>query len=120
MRNYIKRHPRLAEVIEETVELNLDTAESQLMSLIANGNLGAVIFYLKTKGKARGYIERFEATGSGGGPIKIDIEMVRNARQRNLELVEEVARRLASGAAGAPPAGGAGEDPEPDEPEGGR
>jgi len=120
VRNYVKRHPRLAEVIEETVELNLDTAESQLMSLIANGNLGAVIFYLKTKGKARGYVERVEATGSGGGPIKIDIETVRNARQRNLELVEEVARRLASGAAGAPPAGGAGEDPEPDEPEGGR
>jgi len=118
VRNYVKRHPRLAEVIEETVELNLDTAESQLMSLIANGNLGAVIFYLKTKGKARGYVERVEATGSGGGPIKIDIETVRNARQRNLELVEEVARRLASGAAGAPPGGGADESPEPDKPAG--
>jgi len=79
------------EVIEETVELNLDTAESQLMSLIANGNLRAVIFYLKTKGKARGYVERVEATGSGGGPIKIDIETVRNARQRNLELVHKTA-----------------------------
>ena len=119
VRNYVKRHPRLAEVIEEAVELNLDTAESQLMTLIANGNLGAVIFYLKTKGKARGYVERVEATGSGGGPIKIDIETVRNARQRNLELVEEVSRRLASGAAGAPAAGAAGEDPKPDEPEGG-
>jgi len=104
VRNYVKRHPRLAEVIEEAVELNLDTAESQLMTLIANGNLGAVIFYLKTKGKARGYVERVEATGSGGGPIKIDIETVRNARQRNLELVEEVSRRLASRAAGVPPA----------------
>src|SRR5262245_3469669 len=75
--------------------------------------------HLKTKGKARGYVERVEATGSGGGPIKIDIETVRNARQRNLELVEEVARRLASGAAGAPAGGGTGESPEPDEPNGG-
>src|SRR5215469_6278752 len=73
VRNYVKRHPRLVKVIEETVELNLDTAESQLMTLIANGNLGAVIFYLKTKGKARGYVERVEATGSGGGPIKIEL-----------------------------------------------
>ena len=100
VRNYVKRHPRLAEVIEETVELNLDTAESQLMTLIANGNIAAVIFYLKTKGKARGYVERVEATGSGGGPIKIDFAMVKNARQRNVDLVDEVSRRLASGTAG--------------------
>ena len=119
VRNYVKRHPRLVEVIEETVELNLDTAERKLMTLIASGNLGAVIFYLKTKGKSRGYVERVEATGSGGGQIKIDIETVRNARQRNLELVEEVARRLAGGAAGAPAAGGAGESPQPDESDGG-
>ena len=32
----IKRHPMLAEVIQDTVELYLDTAESQLMTLIAN------------------------------------------------------------------------------------
>jgi hypothetical protein len=83
VRNYIKRHPKLAEVLKETVELNLDTAESQLMTLIANGNVAAVIFYLKTKGKARGYVERVEATGSGGGPIKIDIEMVRHARRQS-------------------------------------
>ena len=74
VRNYVKRHPRLVEVIEETVELNLDTAESQLMSLFANGNLEAVIFYLKTKGKARGYVERFEATGSGADRSRLTLK----------------------------------------------
>jgi hypothetical protein len=87
--------------------------------MLTVSNLGAVIFYLKTKGKARSYVERVEATSLGGGPIKIDVETVKNARQRNLELVREVSRRLASGAAGAPPARGAGEDPEPVEPAGG-
>src|ERR1700758_2212676 len=36
VRNYIKRHPSPAEVLEETVELNLDTAESQLLALTSS------------------------------------------------------------------------------------
>jgi hypothetical protein len=38
----------------------LDFAESKLLELIGRGNTAAVIFYLKTKGKERGYIERQE------------------------------------------------------------
>ena len=38
----------------------LDFAESQLHKQIQNGNTTATIFYLKTKGKGRGYIEKNE------------------------------------------------------------
>ena len=38
----------------------LDFAESKLHSSIADGNVTAIIFYLKTQGKARGYVERQE------------------------------------------------------------
>ena len=38
----------------------LDFAESHLHKLIKEGNPAATIFFLKTKGKARGYVERQE------------------------------------------------------------
>ena len=38
----------------------LDFAESHLYKLVKEGNPAATIFYLKTKGKKRGYIERQE------------------------------------------------------------
>lgn len=38
----------------------LDYAESKLMEMIGKGNTAAVIFFLKTKGKERGYVERQE------------------------------------------------------------
>jgi len=39
-------------------EITLDFAESQLHKQIRNGHVAATIFFLKTKGKKRGYIER--------------------------------------------------------------
>lgn len=46
--------------VESIGDLALDFAESQLLKSIQNGSDTATIFYLKTKGKKRGYIERTE------------------------------------------------------------
>ena len=54
------------EQVDSIEDIALDFAESQLHKRIKSGSDAATIFYLKTKGKRRGYIERTEITGSDG------------------------------------------------------
>lgn len=67
----VRRSERLQKVIDNQRKVVGDFAESKLYTHIKEGNLTAIIFYLKTLGRDRGYIERHEATGIGGGPIEI-------------------------------------------------
>ena len=46
--------------VDELSDVAIDFAESQLHKQIREGNSTATIFFLKTKGKKRGYIERQE------------------------------------------------------------
>lgn len=73
IRNYINRHKTLQEILEALDEKEVDFSESKLLSQIKEGNITAIIFHLKCKGKKRGYIERNEVehTGKDGGPIQI-------------------------------------------------
>lgn len=58
---YVRRYPDLQQLIIDTREETLDLAESQLFKKMKEGNMTAVIFYLKTQGKQRGYVEKGEA-----------------------------------------------------------
>ncbi len=56
----MSRSLELKALANEIVERNLDFTERQLFSAIHKGNVTAMIFYLKCKGKHRGYVERQE------------------------------------------------------------
>jgi len=43
------------EAVKEVSETSVDFVENQLMKEIQGGNITAITFYLKTKGKKRGY-----------------------------------------------------------------
>jgi hypothetical protein len=51
--------------VDDIQEITLDFAESQLFKQIKENNTTATIFFLTTKGKNRGYIERQEIQHSG-------------------------------------------------------
>lgn len=55
--SWLRNDPEYKVAIEECIEIALDFAETSLLKQIQNGNTSATIFYLKTKGKHRGYIE---------------------------------------------------------------
>ena len=56
--DWIKKDDSFKEKVSYVAEELLDMAENQLIKQIREGNLTATIFYLKTKGQARGYIEK--------------------------------------------------------------
>lgn len=67
---YCNDDPEFKKAVDDIENIALDFAESQLHKQIQGGNTAATIFYLKTKGKKRGYVERQEITGNDGEAIR--------------------------------------------------
>ncbi len=82
---YVADFPSVKEAAFEAHERMLDFTESKLYEKIKGGDNACIIFYLKTQGKARGFIERQEFTGEGGGPVK---------HETTIKVVSEEAKKL--------------------------
>ncbi len=72
---YFDRYPKLKQLREDLEVSILDLAESQLLENIQNGNLTAIIFFLKTRGRKRGYVENpnYQVNDSDGSDNKVNI-----------------------------------------------
>ena len=57
--------PEYRAAVDSISDIALDFAESQLHKQIQGGEVSSTIFYLKTKGKKRGYVEKTEVEHSG-------------------------------------------------------
>ena len=75
--DWYNNDPEFAKKVDELENVALDFAESQLHRQIAENNTSATIFYLKTKGKQRGYVERTEHTGVEGTKL-FQVEIIKN------------------------------------------
>ena len=64
--------PEYKKAVDDLSNVALDYAESKLHSQIKKENPTAIIFYLKTKGKKRGYVERQEISHEGLKTFQIE------------------------------------------------
>ena len=71
VRNYIERYAVCKQAVVDARESMIDFAEGKLYQNIQNNDTVSILFFLKTQGKARGYIERHEYTGADGQAIVI-------------------------------------------------
>ena len=60
--NWIEKDPKFKEQVDAVNEGLVDHVEHQLLKKIDMGDTTAIIFYLKTKGKNRGYVEKQEVS----------------------------------------------------------
>lgn len=62
---WLREDEEYKEAVDGIADLALDFVESQLHKQIQKGEVTSTIFYLKTKGKKRGFIEKQEIEHSG-------------------------------------------------------
>jgi hypothetical protein len=78
--NWIKQDTDFANECKDIEERNLDLAEMKLLNAIREGKTAELLFYLKTKGKKRGYVERQEITGAEGQQL-FEVRIIDTAQQ---------------------------------------
>lgn len=86
---WLKKDEKYREQVNEILEKQIDFVEGALMKLVKDQNPASVIFYLKTKGKKRGYTEKEVETETKNINITIsktkDIEKIID----NLENIDD-------------------------------
>ena len=68
---WLDEDPEYRRDVESISDIAVDFAESSLHKQIKDGNPTSTIFFLKTKGKKRGYIERQEIQMDGAIASKV-------------------------------------------------
>lgn len=95
IRNWSAKYPQIANAIAAEQERTLDGVESVLIDKALSGDMTAAIFYLKTKGRDRGYNDRQDCRISGALALEAlqrpSLDDIRAARQR---LIEEAAEGI--------------------------
>ena len=66
---WIEADPEYKKAVDGINEGLIDFVESELVKRIKSGDTTGIIFFLKCKGKHRGYSERTELTGANGDPL---------------------------------------------------
>jgi hypothetical protein len=91
--DWIADDPQFKVDVDGVSEVALDFAEGHLHEQIRGNIPSSTIFYLKTKGQRRGFIEKQQVEHSGG----VEISTVSRMSDEELNAVVEAARELEGG-----------------------
>ena len=94
--NWRKQDAEFSQQCEDIEERNLDLAEMKLLNAIREGKTAELLFYLKTKGKRRGYVERQEITGIDGQQL-FEVRIIDTAEQLESNTHEQSVPSLTDG-----------------------
>lgn len=84
--NWMDDDPEFKKQVDEVEEILIDDAESALMKAIKDGNVTAIIFFLKTKGKSRGYVESMDMSAD----LHVSANMSREEITKELERLRKL------------------------------
>ena len=76
-----KNDKTFCEIIEDIEEGLIDFVESKLFNRIEKEDITAIIFFLKTKGKGRGYVERIEQLLQGDEFKPLEVRIIDNGNK---------------------------------------
>ena len=82
--NYIKKYKTVKDAYAEARETTIDFVETKLLKNIDSGDTTAMIFFLKTIGRNRGYMERVENRN-----YDIDLSKLTNEQLERVAAGEE-------------------------------
>jgi hypothetical protein len=81
---WLREDEEYKEAVDGIADLTLDFVESNLHKQIEKGEVSSTIFYLKTKGKKRGYIEKQEIEHSGNMQVTWNEEKTYESKTSSL------------------------------------
>ena len=74
--SWLEKDEEYKQAVSDAADKTLDLVEKALINQIKNGSVTATTFYLKTKGRIRGYNQKQEVDiTSGDEPISININI---------------------------------------------
>jgi predicted transcriptional regulator len=93
--NWLKKDEDVRKAYESELENTIDKVENQLIQNISNGDNTALLFFLKCKGRQRGWIDRYDYKVEKETKVTISLEeTVKKAKELGLEIPKVLQDRM--------------------------
>jgi hypothetical protein len=91
--NHYEADPEFKKACDDVKETVIDFVEGHLYQQIADNVPASTIFYLKTKAKNRGYVERIEQSGPDGKPIE-HAHSISNVTKEQIDAIVRIGSEI--------------------------